>query len=230
MKRAGIIGGIAPESTVDYYRSIVREYRQRNAPGYPSLLINSIDLQRLMDTVNAARFDEFASWLADEVQVVEKAGADFAVFASNTPHIVFEEVQRRSRLPLLSIVEVTCAEAKRLRLRRLALLGTRFTMLGRFYPDTFARDGISIVRPDPDDLDFVHEKYFGELVNAVFLPETRAAILQVIARMRERHATDGVILAGTELPLLLRDHYPADLQILDTTQIHVRAIVDTILS
>ena len=230
MKRAGIIGGIAPESTVDYYRSIVREYRRRNAPGYPSLLINSIDLQRLMDMVNAARFEEFASWLVDEVEVVEKAGADFAAFASNTPHIVFEEVQRRSRLPMLSIVDVTCAEAKRLHLRRLALLGTRFTMLGRFYPDTFAREGIAIVLPEQEDLEFVHEKYFGELVNAVFLPETRAAILQVIARIRERHAIDGVILAGTELPLLLRGHDPAELQMLDTTHIHVRAIVDTILS
>lgn len=229
MKRVGIIGGIAPESTVDYYRSIVREYRERQAQGYPSILINSIDLQRLLDLVNGNRLDDFASWLVSELEVVERGGAAFAAFASNTPHIVFDEVQRRSRIPLVSIVDAASAEAKRRGLTKLALLGTRFTMQGTFYPETFSRHDISLVLPEPDDLALVHEKYFGELVNAVFLPETRNLILQVIDRIKHRHAIDGVILAGTELPLLLRDHYPENLDILDTTQIHVRAIVDHML-
>jgi aspartate racemase len=230
MKSVGIIGGIAPESTIDYYRSIIESYRQRSPSGsHPSILINSIDLQRLLNLLSGNRFDEFASWLVSELDVVTRAGVSFAAFASNTPHVVFEEIKRHAKIPIVSIVDAAVAEAVRRGLRKPGLLGTRFTMQGRFYPEAFLREGIELVVPDAGDLDFVHEKYFGELVKGQFLPETRAAILKVIDRMKDRHGIDGVVLAGTELPLLLRDHDPAGLDFLDTTQVHVRAIVDELL-
>ncbi len=228
MKTVGIIGGIAPESTVDYYRSIIAVFRERTGDGsYPSIVIDSIDLQRML-TLAASDLPRLTEYLAGEVERLARAGADFALLASNTPHIVFEELERRSPVPLLSIVDTACETARRMGLTRVGLLGTRFTMEGRFYPDVFSRAGILLVPPQPDERTIVHERYMGELVKGVFLPETRAELLRIVNRMKERDGVEAVVLAGTELPLLLRD-VDAGVPLLDTTRIHVDAIVDRLL-
>lgn len=228
MKIAGIIGGIAPDSTVDYYRSIIAGYRERTADGsYPAILIDSIDMQRMLHLVATDR-RALAAYLANEVERLARAGAAFVALAANTPHVVFDDVRHRSPTPLVSIVDAACEAAKELRLRRLALLGTRFTMEGRFYPEVFSAAGIALVRPAPDELSYVHERYMDELVKGAFLPETRTNVLEIVARMRQRDGVDGVILAGTELPLLLRDA-DAPVPFLDTTRLHVRAILDRML-
>lgn len=230
MKLFGLIGGMGPESTIDYYRLIVAEYRARTTDGsYPPVLINSVDLHHVISLVGANELDQLATYLIAEVQRVAHGGASYAALAANTPHIVFDEVQRASSIPLISIVQATRDVATSLGLRSLALLGARFTMQSRFYADVFAPVDIALVTPTPEEQDLIHEKYFGELVNGVFLRETRDAILAITHRVKERENVQGVILAGTELPLLLRDHYTTDLQWLDTTQIHVKTIVDTML-
>jgi aspartate racemase len=228
MNTAGIIGGIAPESTVDYYRSIITGYRERTQDGsYPPILIDSIDLQRMLQLA-ATDLRALAAYLSVEIERLARAGADFAALASNTPHVVFDELRGRSPIPLVSIVDAACEAAKAMGVRRLALLGTRFTMEGRFYPEVFSRAGIALVPPLPDERAYVHERYMDELVKGVFLPETRAELVRIVDRMRQRERVDAVVLAGTELPLLLRGA-DAAAPFLDTTQIHVRAIVERIL-
>jgi aspartate racemase len=228
MKIAGLVGGIAPASTIDYYRAIVALGRERSGDGsYPPVLIDSIDLQRMLRLV-AGDPRGLTDYLAAEIERLARAGADFAALASNTPHVVFDDLARRSPIPLVSIVEAACAAATASGARRLGLLGTRFTMEGRFYPEVFSRAGLTLVAPPPDELALVHERYMGELVNGVFRPETRAEVIGVVARLRARDGVDAVVLAGTELPLLLRDA-PAPVPWLDTTQLHVRAIVDRML-
>jgi aspartate racemase len=228
MKTPGIVGGIAPESTVDYYRSIVAAYRERRPDGsYPAILIDSIDMQRMLGLAATDRAG-LTAYLVDEVRRLARAGADFALLASNTPHVVFDELARASPVPLVSIVEAACEAARRLGLVRLGLLGTRFTMEGRFYPAVFSREGIALVPPQPDERTFVHDRYMGELVKGAFLPETRAELLRIVGRMREREAVDGVLLAGTELPLLLRGA-DGGVPFLDTTRIHVDAVVERML-
>jgi aspartate racemase len=230
MKIAGLIGGIAPESTIDYYRSIVQTYRARlNDGSYPPLVINSIDMTKMIGMISAGDLTGTSDYLAAEINRVASAGADFALLASNTPHIVFDELARRSQIPLISIVEAACEEARRLGLRRLGLFGSRYTMNSRFFPDVFERERIALVMPRPDEQDYVHEKYFTELVNAVFLPETRNGYLTIADRMRGEDGIEGLILAGTELPLLLRDVGDRGIPFLDTTKLHVAKIVDAIL-
>ena len=231
MKIAGLIGGIAPESTIDYYRSIVQGYRaRRNDGSYPALIINSIDMTKMVGMIAACDLEGTADYLAAEIDRVVSAGADFALLASNTPHIVFAELARRSPIPLISIVQAACDEAKRLGLRRLGLFGSRFTMQGSFYPDVFEREGITLVMPRPDEQEYVHGKYFSELVNALFLPETRDGYLKIAERMRIEDGIEGLILAGTELPLLLRDVGDRGIPFLDTTKLHVTKIVDAIFA
>jgi aspartate racemase len=227
MKTIGIVGGIGPESTIDYYRMLVAAYRERvRDDSYPHLIVNSIDLKRALDLLYADDLAGLTEYLVRSVEVLARAGAELGFLAANTAHIVFDDVARRSPMPLVSIVEVTCAEAKRLGLKRLGLLGTRFTMQGKFYPDVFAREGIALVTPVAGEQDYIHEKYFSELVPGIFRDETREEMLTIIRRMKEGDAIDGLVLAGTELPLLLRGATVSGAPFLDTATIHGKAVLE----
>jgi aspartate racemase len=231
LKTLGIIGGIAPESTIDYYRTIIALYRARKTDGsYPPLLINSIDLQRVLATVGAGELVALTDWLVTELQKLERAGAEFAILASNTPHIVFDDLERRSPLPLISIVAETAAVAQTRGLKRLALFGTRFTMQGPVYRKIFAGQDMVVVPPEPADQDYIHEKYMSELVAGVFLPETHAGLLAIVDRLAQQAGIDGVILGGTELPLILREPAHNGIPFLNTTQIHAEAAVERMFS
>jgi aspartate racemase len=231
MKTVGIVGGIGPESTIDYYRQIIAAYRKQKPDGsYPSLVINSIDAQKMLGMIATNELAGLTEFLVGEVQRLAKAGADFGVLAANTPHKVFEEIRQRSSIPLISIVEATCAEAKAQGLKRLGLFGTKFTMQGRFYPDALSKEGIELVLPSEDEQTYIHEKYLDELVNGVFRPETRTRLLAIADRLRDQEAIQGLILGGTELPLILKDVTDLGISFLDTTQIHVAAIVDRLVA
>jgi len=231
MKRLGIIGGVGPESTIDYYRSIITLYRQRKGDGsYPEIIINSIDLKEELDLVERNQLGALTSYLLEEVEKLFRAGADFGVIASNTPHIVFDDLRPRSPIPLISIVEATCEAIKEMDLKRVGLFGTTFTMQGKFYRDVFGRAGITLVAPELEDQRYVHDKYMNELVNGVFLPETRNGLLKVVDRLKETQQIQGLILGGTELPLILRQETHNGLPILNTTKIHVAAAVREMLA
>src|SRR6267142_1259404 len=138
MRTLGIIGGLGPESTVDYYQRIIALYRERTGDGsYPHFIIISVDLKKGLDFMAADDLGSMAVYLLEEIRKLARAGADFGLIAANTPHIVFDDVVPKSPMPLISIVEATCAAAKARKLKRLALLGTRFTMQGTFYSKVF---------------------------------------------------------------------------------------------
>lgn len=230
MKLLGIIGGIGPESTVDYYQTIVGLYRARKPDGsYPALVINSVDMQRLRHAFEVNDLAAIVDYLLPELHRLHRAEAEFGLLAANTPHLVFDDLQRQSPIPLISIVAVACDAAKTRRMQRVALFGTRFTMTARMYPDVFSKEGIDVVIPEAADQDYIHEKYLGELVNGVFLPETKAGLLAIIDRMARQSGIDGVILGGTELPLILREQEHRGVPFLNTTAIHCEAAVERML-
>ena len=231
MKTLGIIGGMGPESTIEYYRTIIALYHERKPDGsYPQLIINSVDLKKGMDFMAANDLPGAAKHLLEEIGKLARAGADFGLIAANTPHIVFDDVASKSPIPLISIVEVTCAAAKARGLKRPGLFGTRFTMQGKFYPKVFSREGIELIVPDPDDQEYIHEKYLNELVPGNFLPETRAGLLAIVDRLKNKIDIDGVILAGTELPLISRDATHNGIPFLNTMKIHAEAAVTEMFS
>ena len=231
MKTLGIIGGLGPESTVDYYQRIIALYRERTGDGsYPEFIINSVDLKKGLDFMDANDLTGMADYLLQGVGKLARAGADFGLISANTPHIVFEEVASKSPIPLISIVEATCAAAKTRKLKQLGLFGTRYTMQANFYPKVFSREGIELVVPDLEDQEYIHDKYLNELVPGKFLPETRDGLLAIVDRMKAKIDIDGVIVAGTELPLILRDPDHKGIPLLDTTRIHCQAAVAEMLS
>lgn len=231
MKSLGLVGGIGPESTIEYYRFILDGYRERVTDGSaPHLIIDSIDVNRGIAMLEANDLSGLTNYVCASLERLSRAGAELALIAANTPHIVFDEIQQRVPVPMISIVQATCDHARRLGLKRLALLGTGFTMRARFYPEVFARAGLELVTPGAAEQAFIHESYIHELLKNQFLPETRAAIVAIIEQIRTDDQIEAVILAGTELPLLLRGVEPEGLPFLDTTIIHVNAALDAILA
>jgi aspartate racemase len=169
MKLLGIVGGIAPESTIDYYRRLITAHRAEVQDGsYPSLFITSIDLTRLLTLAGERRLEEMTEFLLSAVEQLARAGANVGLLASNTPHLVFDELARRSPIPLVSIVEAVAAEVRTRRLSRVSLFGTRFTVEGAFYPDVLNRHGVTVVRPRANEIAEVHDLYMTELVAGVF--------------------------------------------------------------
>src|SRR5713226_8235943 len=231
MKTVVIIGGIGPESTIEYYRGIIAGYREWQTDGsYPSIILNSINLRVLLGLITANELDQATDHLINELQKLARAGVDFGVIAAGTPHIVFDQVRERSPIPLISIVEATCEAAAKLQLKKIALFGTRFTMQGRFYQDVFSKAGITLVVPKPDEQEYVHDKYMNDLVHGIILPETRERLLAILDKMKARDGIEALILGGTELSLIIKDAEHNGMPILDTTKIHVARIVAELLS
>ena len=224
MATLGIVGGLGPESTIDYYRRILAEWKRDDPSSSPSILIDSLDVDRGLRLVEHDR-PALVEYLSASLRRLAASGADFAAMAANTPHVVFDDLVARSPIPMVSIVEACAEEAQRRDLRRLGLLGTRFTMEGTFYPTVFARSGIAIVSPNDEERAWVHDRYIGQLLKGEFRSETRDGVTSVVRRLRDKENIDGVILGGTELTLLLSAPVIEGIPALDTTALHVDAIV-----
>jgi aspartate racemase len=223
MKKLGMVGGIGPESTIDYYRMLIDLHLRAEPEGnYPETLIYSINMTRMGGFISARDFDGLTDYLLDALNSLGKAGADIGLVASNTPHVVFDRLQKHSPIPLVSIVESACEEARRRGLSKLLLLGTAFTMLSSFYRAVFDPSGIELATPRRRDIPFLHEKIMSELEHGILRDDTKTAILDIIAPFKKTEGIDGVILGCTELPLL----FPEDelgLPFLNTSRIHVEA-------
>jgi aspartate racemase len=224
MTIVGLVGGLGPESTIDYYRRILQTWEREDPHTAPSIVIDSLDVQRALQLVDKDR-SALIEYLLASVRRLAGAGVDFVAMTANTPHIVFDDFVARSPVPLLSIVEVCAQEARARGLRRLALLGTRFTMEAPFYPAICARHGIAVVPPDAASRAWVHDRYVGELLKGEFRDDTRHQFAALVGRLRVDEEVEGVILGGTELPLLLPTPIIAEIPALDTTALHVAAIV-----
>ena len=184
MKTLGIVGGIGPESTVDYYRSLIRMWREQTMDGSaPSIIVNSIDLKKMLDLIAANKLSEVTAYLSGEIERLARAGADVGLLTANSADIVFDELQRRSSIPLISIVEATREAAEGRGFSRLGLFGIRFTVRGRFYQDVFSKAGISLIVPKEDEQAYIDDMYMIELVNGVFLPESRDQLLTIVDRL-----------------------------------------------
>jgi aspartate racemase len=222
----GIVGGIGPESTVDYYRGIINGYRSlSNGTDYPRIIINSINMTEMLELIERRDYQGVVNLLLNAVVALKSAGASFAVIGSNTPHVVFDSLQAQSPIPLISIVEATCKESLSLGLKKILLIGTRFTMQNHFYQNEFARHGITVIVPDAAEQEIIHNVIFPELEDGIVVPEKKNQVVSLCSNIIESAQCDGIILGCTELPLMLGEH-DFDIAVLNTTRIHIDAIVE----
>jgi aspartate racemase len=170
MATAGLIGGLGPDTTVDYYRRILAAWQARDPETAPHLVIDSIDVKKIFRFVEFDRL-ALADYLSASVDRLASAGAHFAAITANMPHLAFTDVVARSPIPLVSII-ATCADAAEAHgVVRLALLGARFTMEASMYPDELGRRAIQVVTPSESERAFIHDHYVGELLTGQFRPE-----------------------------------------------------------
>jgi len=226
-KTIGMIGGIAPASTVDYYQRIISRFQERTGKrDLPSLIINSINMNHMMELIDNDQLDELVDYLSEEVFVLEKAGAKVIFLASNTPHIVYQQLVKRVKTKMVSIVDSTIAYAQAKGYNRLGLFGTISTMEGDFFQHGFEAAGMEIITPMPDERKYIHKIYMEELARGRFMPETKSRLLTIAQRMYNEGQIDSLILGGTELPLILKSSDMEDIELLNTTKIHVERILD----
>jgi aspartate racemase len=221
-KRIGILGGMSPESTVAYYEYITRTYTERYGDyGYPEIIIYSVSFQPYVDWPNQERWDLVAQGLARAAQKLEAAGADLILIATNTMHLVFDQVQGSVQTPMLSLLDAVAEAILARGLDRVGLLGTRFTMEKAFYQDALAPHGITVLVPDAADREYVNAVIYDELVAGQIRDQSRAGFAAIVRRLAERGA-EGVILGCTEIPLLIGEA-DVGLPLFDTTTIHAEA-------
>lgn len=189
----------------------------------------SADVNRLLELVEAEEWKKLVEWLVARVRSVHRAGADFAVIGANTAHIVFDEVESCSPIPMLSIIHETCRRAQSLGLKKPGLMGTLFTMKSDFFQKSFYKKGITVVAPDEGDQAYIHDKLMSEIELGIIKDSTREGLLSIVKKMIEQESIDSMILGCTELPLIL-DKEEFGIPFLNTTAIHVGSIVEYCLN
>jgi aspartate racemase len=221
-KRIGIIGGISHESTIKYYEFILKKYFSRKRDyHYPEVVIFSLDLAKLVGFEERGDIDGYIRYLASGIESLEKSGSEFILIAANSPHAVFDILEKKASVPLLSIVEITALEAKRLKMKKLLLIGIKHTMKSPFYRDVFAKHGMEVIIPSDKEQEEINDLIFKELVLGIYKNTTRNKLLHIINSYDE----DGVILGCTELSLAINQE-DTKIKLLNTLELHALAALD----
>lgn len=229
MKKLGLVGGMGPESTIPYYHDIVYGVQDRVGKNFfPNLTIESVNAFDVLRLCNEQKYDELTNYLMQAIKNLIASGADFIALSANTPHIVFDRLQARSTVPLVSIVEAACNEAIRLNKHRVGLLGTIFTMKEDFFKKPFYSSNIEIITPTTEEMEYINLKISSELELGIIKEETLQEFQRIIKRMRQEDCIEVVILGCTELPLLLNDEV-SPVPCLDTMKIHIQRLIDLIV-
>jgi len=226
MKKIGLIGGMGPESTLDYYKGIINAFKnEQGIMNYPEIIIYSINLSEFLLLMKEKKYDLIVDMLLGKLKALKDAGAEFAAITANTPHLLFDRIKERTPLPLISIVEAACEHAVKMGLKKPGLFGTGFTMASSFYQNIFNSKGMEVVVPQADDRKIIDEKLFSEIEQGIFKEDTRNLLIGQIEKMVIHNYIDSLILGCTEFPLILTSAEYVGIPMLNTTMIHVEAIV-----
>ena len=229
MKTLGLIGGTGWVSTVEYYRIINQQINERlGGLSSAKMLLYSVNQQEFRPATDEAGLGEFADYLTGIAKRLETAGAECLLLCANTPHMAADLVQKKIRIPLIHIAEVTAKAIVKRNMKKVGLLGTKFTMEQPFYKDRLAKFGIATLVPEESEREYIHRTIMTELEKAILKDETRKRYLEIIDSLVKRGA-EGVILGCTEIPLLIKQSDCA-IPVFDTTELHAMAAVEFALS
>jgi aspartate racemase len=218
-KKIGILGGLTPESTITYYMHIVHRYHELYGNhGYPETIIVGVSFQQYEDWMMKEDWDSIEKALLEGLKTLKRAGADFAVIATNTMHILFEKLQKQIDMPLISIVDATAEAIKEEGFKKIGLIGTQFSMTKPFYREGLKKHGIEVVTPNKEDRDYIVKVIFEELSVGKLTEESRKGYLKIIDKLVD-HGAEGIVLGCTEIPLLIRQQ-DTDVKVFDTATVH----------
>ena len=229
MKTIGLVGGISWESTLEYYR-VINQYTKERLGGFHSgkVVLYSVDFAEVEVRQHQGRWDELKGLMIDAAQRVEKAGAELLVICANTMHKMADDVQRNIRIPILHIGDVTAEAVKSRSIKKVGLLGTRFTMEQDFYKQRLiGKHGLEVIIPEEKEREDIHGILYNELCLGEIKATSKGVFQKIIAGLEARGA-QGIILGCTEIPLLVSQN-DYEIPLFDTTTIHARAAVDCAL-
>lgn len=226
MKKLGILGGMGPESTLLYYKEIAEKFSKKDPNGYfPALSIESVNMYEMLDYCKTGKYKELADYLLQGIFNLEHSGADFVVLASNTPHVVFDLLEEKSHVPLLSIIDPTFQAVKKDEYKKIAWLGTGFTMEQPFFRKKFIENGIAAVVPEETERKYIDYVIANELEFGIVNPQSKSKVDAIIQRMIREEKIEAVILGCTELPLMYADD-KLPIPVFDTLKYHISGIID----
>jgi len=229
MKPIGLIGGLTYVSTIEYYRYI-NELANQKLGGSETVevIIHSVNFGEIKKFTEADDWKKLLEIMRSAAIELEVAGAGCLLIGANTMHKISDEIQAGIKIPVIHIAEAVAKEILKNGLKKVGLLGTKYTMQLGFYTDHLAKYGIETIIPDQEDVDFLNYTIYNEFGMNLFLRETKVRYLKIISTLKEGGA-EGIILGCTEIPILLKQS-DCDILLFDTTQIHSSAGVDHVLS
>jgi len=228
MKKIGIIGGMSIYSTIDYYRLIAEEYnKSQGGSAFPELIIDSLNHGKMAKLIAADQWDLVLNELVNSVNNLINAKAEVIIIAANTPHIIFDKLIKKVKVPMISIMEATGKAIQYKKLKKVGLIGTKSTMDGTYYQKTLNKLGIEIITPEEEDKKIIDGIIKKELIFNVIKEESKKIYIQIMDKLK-RAGVEGIILGCTEIPLLIKEKdYP--LPLFDTTTIHAKAVLDYVI-
>lgn len=219
MKTIGLIGGMSWESTITYYQVINTVIKERLGGLHSSkCILYSVDFQEIEECQSSGNWEKSAKILSDAAIKLQDAGADFIVICTNTMHKVADKIQEKIHIPLLNIANVTAEVLKEKKIKKVALLGTKYTMEQDFYKDIIINNGIEVLVPNEEDRVIVNNTIFNELCIGIVSESSKKAFLSIIDKLGNQ-GVDGIILGCTEIGLLIKQN-DTSIQLFDTTLIH----------
>ncbi|WP_048601853.1 aspartate/glutamate racemase family protein [Rubeoparvulum massiliense] len=226
MKTIGLLGGMSWESSLEYYRIINETMKKRIGEAHSAkCFMYSFDFAEIEELQHAGKWTELTEQMVNTSAKIKNAGADFLVICTNTMHMMAPEIEESAKIKVLHIVDVTGEKINESQMKRVALLGTKFTMESDFYKQhLIERYGIDVIIPEEEDREAVHQIIYDELVKGIVTDESKDKYIAIIERLAQRGA-EGVILGCTEIPLLIKQE-DVSIPVFDTTQLHAEAAVD----
>lgn len=227
MKKIGLVGGTGPESTLMYYKELNSQIdKLTNGKCMPDLAIESVNFRKAWDFVSNGKYTELADYLSEKVNALKAGGAEIITLTAATMHLVIDEVEKSTNVKLVSIPKAICEEVICKGYKKVALLGTIFTMEQDFMKKDLTAAGIDVIVPDKTDRQLIAKRIFEELELGIVKESTLAEFNKIIQKMKDEQKIEAIILGCTELPLLLNDENCV-LPCLDSVQIHIKKLIES---
>lgn len=230
MKKIGLMGGLGPASTIEYYKGLVElSLSQFGAEKYPKIVIDSVDLAEHSRLFNEQNYQKIGDLIHESLCVLKNAGAQVAAITANTEHIAWDYVKDRLPLKTISIVDATVEECLKRGYKRIVLLATAWTLRSGLYADAFTKAGITPVVPDDNDISLLGSLIYPNLENGIVIAEDKAKMTALAEKYIKSGSADALLLGCTEIPLMIKDG-DVSVPIIDTTKIHINALYSYAIS
>lgn len=224
VKKIGLVGGLGPASTVEYYLGIIEKTRiEQGADVYPEIVIDSVNMSQHDKALMEKNYDKLCDYLLESLSNLKAAGAEIAAITANTEHIVWNMICDRLPLPVISIIDATVREIKQKGFKKVLVFGTMFTLKSGLYEHALTQEGITAIIPSDSDVSIIGSLIYPNMENGIVIPEDRQKLIDMAEKYISEEKADSMILGCTELPLAIKP-YDVSVPVINTTEIHMKEI------